>query len=167
MIFREKQYRVREKSIHLQYVLILKTYRFCSRWRERRIGASLCVFILLFMRPHRCTKHELWPIVTDVPWSVYLFVCLSVGWSRPWALQNGWTDRDTVWDMNSQGSKEAIYYSMHAGSHCHGKGHFLGVILAHVRTCPRSTFSTIFTRGQQRCGLWLPVYTVATCYAPP
>jgi len=35
-------------------------------------------------------------------------VCPSVGLSRWWALQNGWTDRDTVWDVDSGGSKKHV-----------------------------------------------------------
>ena len=26
----------------------------------------------------------------------------------------------------------------------------------HAQTCPQSIFSTVFAKGQQRCGLWLP-----------
>ena len=38
------------------------------------------------------------------------------------------------------------------------EGALLEVILGHAQTCPRSVFSTLFTRGQERRGLWLPVY---------
>jgi len=33
-------------------------------------------------------------------------VCLSVSLSHPWALQNGWTDRDAVWVEDSGGPRE-------------------------------------------------------------
>ena len=33
-------------------------------------------------------------------------VCMSVGLSQLWALQNGWTDRDAVWNVDSVGRKE-------------------------------------------------------------
>ena len=39
----------------------------------------------------------------------------------------------------------------------HGKGHFQGSYLG-IPDLPRSIFSTLFARGHQRCGLWIPVY---------
>jgi len=45
------------------------------------------------------------------------------------------------------------------GQDTHGKGHFWGTLmLGHAQTCPRSISSTSFARGQQRCGLRIPVY---------
>jgi len=45
------------------------------------------------------------------------------------------------------------------GQNTHGKGHFGGTLmLGHAQTCPRSISSTSFARGQQRCGLRIPVY---------
>jgi len=32
------------------------------------------------------------------------------------------------------------------------------IIFGHAPICPRSMFSTLFARGLNRCGLWLPVY---------
>jgi len=41
-------------------------------------------------------------------------VCLSICLSKSWALQNGWTDRDAVWDVHSGRPKEArIRYGVH------------------------------------------------------
>jgi len=34
-------------------------------------------------------------LIDEVAWSVGMSVCLC--WSRSWALQNGWTDRDAVY----------------------------------------------------------------------
>jgi len=38
-----------------------------------------CLQSQLFFSPHRCAKHKMWTIVTDVPQSVGVSVCLSVG----------------------------------------------------------------------------------------
>jgi len=38
------------------------------------------------------------PVCESVCFSVCLSVCVS--WSRPWAVQNCWTDRDAVWDVD-------------------------------------------------------------------
>jgi len=44
----------------------------------------------------------MWPIVTDrVVWSVSLSVC-----SNPETCNNGWTDRDAIWDVDLSGPKE-------------------------------------------------------------
>ena len=46
-------------------------------------GESNKTRIFDIIRPHRYAKHRLWVIVSDVPWSVRLRVCLSVCWSQP------------------------------------------------------------------------------------
>ena len=43
-------------------------------------------------------------LITDVSWS------MCVCWSQPWALQNGWTNREAVWCMDT-------------GDHVLGRGH--------------------------------------------
>jgi len=50
-------------------------------------------------------------------------VCLSVGLSQSWALQNGWTDRDAVWVVESDGPKESC---IRRGPDPHEKGQFWG-----------------------------------------
>jgi len=37
----------------------------------------------------------------NVTHRVIWLVCLSVCWSRPWAVQNGWTDQNAVWGRDS------------------------------------------------------------------
>jgi len=38
------------------------------------------------------------PLATDASWSVCLSVCVCL--SRPWVVQNVWTDRDVVWGVD-------------------------------------------------------------------
>jgi len=63
--------------------------------------------------------------------------------SLPWAVENGWTDRGAVWDIESDGSRERITWGVDAlcpGSSgqravklllyvdAPGKGHFWGCL---------------------------------------
>jgi len=60
-------------------------------------------------------------------------VCLSVGWTKPRALQNG--DLGAVWDMDSSGPRGPCIGWARIP---HVKGHFQGDIFAHTLACPRS-----------------------------
>jgi len=81
-------------------------------------------------------------------------VCLDHGCEL---CQNGWTDWDAVWVVNTQGDMPQETHIMWVLDP-HRKGHFWKVTLGHAHTCLRSIFSNVFTRGQQQRGLWLPVY---------
>ena len=65
---------------------------------------------------------------------------IAVGLSRSWALQNGWTDRDAVWNATRAGRMEPC---IRWGSRStHVKWTILrakGVCPEHARTCPRQS----------------------------
>jgi len=63
------------------------------------------------------------PIVTN---GVASPVCLLEGRSQSWALQNGWTDRDAVLDVDSGGPKNHV---LHGGLDRHTKGQFGGNVI--------------------------------------
>jgi len=58
-----------------------------------------------------------------------------------------------VWTLRVQGTIDFV------GAQIPPTGRVtFGVVLWHTETWPRSIFSTLFARGQERCGFWLPVY---------
>jgi len=94
----------------------------------------------------------MWPIATyEVAWSIGLFV--DVSRSRPWALQNGWTDRDAVRDTDLGGLKKP---TIRWGPDPHAwNGNFEGENVP-AQDMPghvwRSIYSKRLSRGQNRYG---------------
>jgi len=83
----------------------------------------IIIHIIITIKPHRSTTFR--PIVTDwVSLSVGPSICLSV-WHSSEPCKNGWTDRDAVWDEDSEKSKEPRI-RWRCRSVFHGKGQFLG-----------------------------------------
>jgi len=76
----------------------------------------------------------MWPVATDgVAWSVgwSVFYWIDISW--PWALQNGWADRDAIWHVNSGGPGNHVLDwdpDLHSW-----RGNFEGEKGQH-RTCP-------------------------------
>ena len=60
-------------------------------------------------------------IATD---AVACSVCLCICWSRSWALQNGWTDRDVVYGAYSGGPNEPY---IRRGPDSRGEGAIFGL----------------------------------------
>ena len=67
------------------------------------------------------------------------------------AMTMSWTDRDAVWSWQPRKPRSLDPTPLWEGA-------LWGVMPAHGQTCPWLIFSMIFTRGQERCILWLPVY---------
>ena len=79
-------------------------------------------------------------------------VCLCFCWSRLWAVRKRMNrSRCPVWDVDPGGRKEPCALGGIADPPREAAPS-RNRILGHIETCPRSTFSTIFARGQERCG---------------
>ena len=119
--------------------------------RRRNVGQCLywlCAWLLLLgrisvLRAAYCYRRS-------------SLVCSSVSLSRSWALQNGWTDRDAVWNVDSGWSKEAcIRWGAHwrhlantiEPSMCRGDAAFCQIILS---TCYYVYYDIIYNTWSSR-----------------
>jgi len=82
---------------------------------------------------------------------VSLSVCLFR--SRPRALKNCWFDGDAVWGLDTGDPGNHVLDRERRSPMWRGN------FGDHTWECPRlqSIFPILFTRGQERCSLWLPV----------
>ena len=81
--------------------------------------------LVTVIRPHRSDRMR--TLATKgVAWWVCLSVCMPVCWSRSWALQNGWTDRNFVWGSWLAWVQGTVHWNLW-DTDLRGKGAILGL----------------------------------------
>ena len=98
-ILRKSGWRCRKK-VHVRYLISWWVSCLCF------VRLSLISFELYFS-PHRSILRRHGLLLQTESVSACRSVCLS--WS--WVMQNGWTDRDAVWDVDSR------KHALHEGEH--------------------------------------------------
>ena len=86
-----------------------------------------------------------------------MLVCLSVGQDSERRC-NGRTDQEFIWDVDTWGFRNHVLVGPRFPPPSTGWGALWEDIHGHAQSAWWSIFSTLFTIGQQQCGLWIPVY---------
>jgi len=122
-------------------------------WHPPHVRSSPTFQSWLRLWPYRVHEMQRCGLLLGLPTFRGLSVCLCVCWSQPRAVLKRLNRSRCRSGCDSWGQRKHV----RVGPEFRREGALLEPRLGHAETCPGSLFSTLFARGQERCGAWLPV----------